>query len=47
MCEAAGDVRLEPGGCQHSDVGKLRIHSQTEVRYTLQQRKPLSADTLV
>lgn len=21
VSEAAGDVRLEPGGCQHSDVG--------------------------
>lgn len=43
MCEAAGDVRLEPGGGQHADVGQLRIRQQTEVRAALQHRTPLHA----
>lgn len=33
--KAVGDVRLEPGGGQHADVGQLWIHNKTEVRYSV------------
>lgn len=33
--EAAGTVRVEPGGGQHAVVGQLRIRGQAEVRFAL------------
>lgn len=32
--EAAADVRVEPGGGQHADVGQLWIRGQTEVMFS-------------
>lgn len=36
VCEAAGDVRVEPGGGQHADVGQLWIRGQAEVPFSLE-----------
>lgn len=42
--EAAGDVRVEPGGGQHADVGQLRIGGQAEVPFSPRLR-PGSRDS--
>lgn len=33
--ETAGNVRVEPGGGQHADVGQLQIRGQAEVPFSL------------